>query len=151
MKTQKLSTKAQLFKKLIKEAVREAVKEELPKIIREELQNTKPLVEAHQDFVRDFTPNYKEFLPKQPIKPVKPVGPNYSYQGTQTNDPIKKILAQTAKSMTAEDFQSIRMNSDMIEMNSPVGMANGMLAQNMNIGEIEEWTPSNMKDFNFPI
>ena len=150
MKTQKLSTKAQLFKKLIKEALREAIKEELPKIIREELQNTKPLVEAHQDFVRDFTPNYKEFLPKQPVKPV---GPNYSYQGTQTNnmDPIKRILAQTAKNMTQEDFQSIRMNSDMVEMNAPVGVANGMLAQNVNIGEMQEWQPTNMKDFNFPM
>lgn len=150
MKTQRSKSKTQLFKNLIKEAVREVVKEELPQIIREELRKGKPMVEAHQDFIKDYSPNYKEFLPKSPAKPV---GPNYSYQDTKTSpvDPIKRILAQTAKSMTQEDYQSIRMNSDMVEMNHPVGVVNGTLAQNMNVGEIEEWQPTNMKDFNFPM
>ena len=148
MKTKSTQTKSQLFKKLIKEAIREALKEEF-ELLREELKNSRPIIESHQDFIKDFTPNYKEFLPKPQTPPIKPVGPNYSYQNTQT-DPIKRILAQTAKSMTQEDFQTIRMNSNMVEMDSPV-VNNGMLAQNMNVGEMQEWKPSNMKDFNFPM
>jgi hypothetical protein len=52
---------------------------------------------------------------------------------------------------SSEMVEFIRMNSDMVEMNAPVGVANGMLAQNVNIGEMQEWQPTNMKDFNFPM
>lgn len=148
MKTIKPKSKSQILKNILKEAIREVIREELPQIIREELQSTKPLINGHQDFVRDFTPNYKEFLPKTPAKPI---GPNYSQQNVVSMDPIKRILAQTAKNMTPDDFRTIQMNSDMVEMNNGTGVTNGMLAQNLNIGEMHEYQPSNMKDFNFPM
>lgn len=129
-----------LFKKLIKECIREVIREELPQIINETLSKNNRGIMPHQDFIKDFTPNYKEFLPKD--KTIKP-----NIVSPQLN-PLEKILKQTAVSMTTEDMRNMTQGNIV---NQPVIAQNGALAQNFNIGEIEEWTPSNMKDFNFPI
>lgn len=142
MKTSQTNQKAQLLKKLLKECIREVLKEELPRILNESKlfrQN-----EPHQDFIKDFAPGFLKNKPKSTL--FGPIAQN------QTYDPIKNILAKTAKSMTQEDIQALKfnhdiINSDAINYSIPTAVTNNTLVQNL--GEMDDYTPSNLPNFPF--
>lgn len=154
-------TRSQLFKELIKEAVREVLRAEFRTILREELQKVQPIMETTKHTLSAYPTkkrSYEEFLPKHSTStntinrntPPVPVVLN----SNMSTDPIKKLLADTAKNMTSEDYRTLA-NPGSQHAQMPINMSTiPMMSQNsnvdMNIGEIEEWTPTSIKMPQFP-
>jgi hypothetical protein len=140
----KQKSKASLFKELIKSAVREVIQEELRAVIREELKNNSKLLTEKAAPKR----NYEQFLPnRSTASPASKIPPTFTVNET---DPVKKMLALTAKSMTPQDFQNSK--SSMI-VEGPINQSMGMQMNPQmmeSIGDIEEWTPTSINMHQFP-
>jgi len=119
------------FKNLIKEAVREVLHEEMRGILSEmqQTQNNKHSFEPKK--------NYESFLPYK-TNPVMNKKQPIPQAFADTNDPIKKLLGETAQRMSQEDYQQVAMGSpqqDSVPMAQP------------DVGEMEEYSPTNMPNF----
>lgn len=151
-------SKAQLFKKILKEAVREVIQEEIGDIrdiIREELRNNKPLIKESKGVVRPTEIStrpknpYEEFLPGIQQIRAKQAAIQNQIKQIQVNKPktaIEELLLETENNMTVEDFQNTS-NPGLVEQhitpNIPGNIDMGALSPEMaaSIGEIEEWNP----------
>ncbi len=148
--------KSQLFKELIKEALREVIRNEFRIILREELQKIQPIMETTKPTLSGYPTKkrtYEEFLPKRSTMTnhAQPVVLN---SNPTTMDPIQKLIMDTAKNMTQEDYRTLA-NPGSQHAQMPINMSTiPMMSQNsnvnMDIGEIEEWTPTSIKMPQFP-
>lgn len=130
--------KSQVLKEALKNAIREVIREELRGIIREELGPVKPLIENNKKV------NFQDFLPK-PNQPRK-IESTYSNTGGNI---FNKLMQDTQRNMTSEDYKTIAMgNTNVVDIPYPTEYSQGLADS---IGEMQEWEPSNMKGFNFPI
>lgn len=156
-------SKAQLFKRLIKEAVREVLQEEIGdirEIIQEELQNIRPLLTERKKVTRteieikngstpatNRTNPYEAFLPGYAQVKARQQAMQQQVVPNKPQSVMDKLLAETAKNMTSEDFNTHTNTGNVESMSMPMpqqGM--GAMSQDMmnSIGEIEEWEPTNV-------
>lgn len=126
------------FKNLIKEAVREVLQEEMRVILKEELHNVQPAL-TNKNFNFPIRKNYEQFLP-QPQGSKAPAS-KQTVPAFDTKDPIQKLLNETAKNMSVEEYSQVAKG---VPPQTPQVMPD--------VGEMEDWAPeSGMKMPNFPM
>ncbi len=145
------------FKTLIKEAVRDVIRTEFRAILREELKkNTSVITEQPHPRTVIKAPlkenlsglnKYAEFLPNYGKTPQKPV-----YVPPVTNNPLNAFLEDTKRTMGGEEYRDIANMTSNQAQSFPDFTPGANSNMNMDLGEIEEYTPSsNIKMPNFPM
>lgn len=96
-----------LLRKLIREEVRAVFQEELAGILKEAIIEKRPLktVTEEKKVEKQGIPGT---LNTKPFKPV--IAPNLG-----SSNPLSNLLAETAQSMAAEDYNTISFNSDQAQ------------------------------------
>jgi len=135
-------TKSQILKKIIKEAVIEALHDELRTIIREELQNMKPLLSNPVTSPPKKKVNFQDFLPgRRPMTQNQPQkSGNALLAENLKGNPLAAFIQDTASKLTTDEM------NNMVSGNG-VSAEPSMTMSAQDLGEIEDYTPSNMPDF----
>lgn len=146
------------FRTLIKEEIREVIREEMPALIAEAVRKQGILLEK-----KEAKGQIQEaVMPKRPIIPgtlnTKPYIPAKQFQQSQSpilkNDPISRLLSETANSMADQDVVAFSSGVDgadpmsfMQNIDAPVGNVDDMLASSRPSSAIEMVQVNTVPDF----